>query len=52
MKGIYTTSVSASTIDESKMAYKPMQDIIDNIQDTCDIITRIKPVWNVKAGEE
>ena len=52
MKGIYTTSVSASTIDESKMAYKPMQDIIDNIQDTCEIITRITPVWNVKAGEE
>lgn len=51
MKGIYTTSVSVATIDESKMAYKPMQDIIDNIQDTCDIITRIKPIWNVKASD-
>lgn len=51
MKGIYTTSVSVATIDESKMAYKPMQDIIDNIQDTCDIIMRIKPIWNIKASD-
>ena len=29
MQGIYTTSVCAETIDESPMAYKPMQEIID-----------------------
>ena len=52
MKGIYTTSVSTSTIDESPMAYKPMEDIINNIGDTCEIIERIIPVWNIKAGEE
>lgn len=52
MKGIYTTSVSVATIDESPMAYKPLEEIINNIGDTCNIITRITPVWNVKAGDE
>ena len=52
MKGIYTTSVNKSTIDESPMAYKPMQEIIDNIQDTVEIIDIIKPIYNFKAGEE
>ena len=52
MKGIYTTSVNKSTIDESPMAYKPMQEIIDNIQDTVEIIDVIKPIYNFKAGEE
>ena len=52
MKGIYTTSVNRSTIDESPMAYKPMQEIIDNIQDTVEIIDVIKPIYNFKAGEE
>lgn len=51
MEGIYTTSVNESTLDESPMAYKPMQEIIDNIQDTVDIIKIIKPVYNFKAGE-
>lgn len=50
--GIYSTSVNKSTIDESPMAYKPMQEIIDNIQDTVDIVNIIKPIYNFKAGEE
>ena len=52
MKGIYTTSVSSATIDESPMAYKPPQTIIENIGETCEIVNRIKPVWNVKAGAD
>ena len=50
--GIYSTSVNKSTIDESPMAYKPMQEIIDNIGDTVEIVDIIKPVYNFKAGEE
>lgn len=50
--GIYSTSVNKSTIDESPMAYKPMQEIIDNIQDTVDIVNIIRPIYNFKAGEE
>ena len=51
MKGIWTTSVNKSTIDESPMAYKPMQSIIDNVKDTVDIVKIIKPVYNFKASE-
>ena len=51
--GIFTTSVRKETIDESPFAYKPMQDIIDNIGDTVDIVERIVPIYNFKAsGEE
>ena len=50
--GIYSTSVNKSTIDESPMAYKPMQEIIDNIGDTVEIVNIIKPIYNFKAGEE
>ena len=49
MNGIYTTSVSEGTIDESPMAYKPMKNIIENIGDTVDILKVIKPVYNFKA---
>lgn len=50
MKDIYTTSVNESTIDEAPQVYKPMQEIIDNISDTVDIINIIKPVYNFKAS--
>ena len=49
MEGIYTTSVSEATIDESPMAYKSLEDIINNIDDTVEIINIIKPIYNFKA---
>lgn len=52
MDGIYTTSVNAQTLDECPMAYKSMEDIVDNIGDTVEINEIIKPVYNFKAGEE
>ncbi|MBR0485151.1 MAG: RtcB family protein [Oscillospiraceae bacterium] len=52
MKGIYTTSVGMDTLDECPMAYKPMQEIIDNLEPTAEIINIIKPVYNFKAGSE
>ncbi|WML37811.1 RtcB family protein [Clostridium sp. OS1-26] len=51
MEGIYTTSVNQATIDEAPMAYKPMEEIINNIEDTVEIIKVIKPIYNFKAGE-
>lgn len=51
MKGIYTTSVNKSTIDESPMAYKPMDKIMEHIKDTVEILKIIKPVYNFKASE-
>ena len=49
MDGIYTTSVSESTIDEAPMVYKPLREIEENIKDTVDIVERIKPIYNFKA---
>lgn len=49
MKGIYSSSVMESTIDESPMVYKPMDEIMENIKDTVDIVKVIKPVYNFKA---
>lgn len=49
MSDVYTTSVCQETIDESPMAYKPMQEIIDAVGDTVDIIDIIKPIYNFKA---
>ena len=50
MDGIYSSSVCESTIDEAPQAYKPMEEIINNIEDTVDIIDIIKPVYNFKAS--
>jgi RNA-splicing ligase RtcB len=50
MQGIWTTSVSTSTLDESPMAYKPPQEILSAIQDTVDILEIIKSVYNFKAS--
>lgn len=52
MKGIYTTSVNSQTLDECPMAYKSIDDIIGNIEDTAEISDIIKPIYNFKAGEE
>ena len=52
MAGVYTTSVCESTIDESPMAYKSMNEIINNIKDTVDILDVLKPVYNFKASED
>ena len=52
MEGIYTTSVSRSTLDECPMAYKDMKDIVDNIEPTVNINAVIKPIYNFKAGDE
>ena len=34
------------------MAYKRMEDIVDNISPTVDIDRVIKPIYSFKAGEE
>ncbi len=51
MEGIYTTSANVSTLDESPMAYKGMENIVNNIEPTADIIENIKPIYNFKAAE-
>ena len=52
MDGIYTTSVSVDTLDEAPFAYKPMNEIIENIKDTVEINSIIKPIYNFKASDD
>lgn len=51
MEGVYSTTVGEGTIDESPMAYKPPQEIIELIQPTVQIEKVIKPIYNFKSGE-
>ena len=51
MEGIYTTCVNSATLDESPMAYKNMDEIVQNIEPTAEIIAHIKPIYNFKAAE-
>lgn len=50
MKGIWSTSVTQNTIDESPMAYKSIEEIMANIEDTVEIVDIIKPLYNFKAN--
>ncbi|MCC8102589.1 MAG: RtcB family protein [Clostridiales bacterium] len=51
MEGVYTTSVNESTLDEAPMAYKSLDDIIDVIRDSVDVIDVLKPIYNFKASD-
>ena len=51
MEGVYTTSVNLETLDEAPMAYKSLNDIIDVIKETVDIIEVMKPIYNFKSSE-
>ena len=50
MEGIYTTSVNEATLDEAPGAYKSLEDIIEVIKESVDVIDIMKPVYNFKAG--
>lgn len=52
MKQVYTTSVKVETLDECPMAYKSMEDIIQNIGETVEVVHILRPIYNFKAGEE
>lgn len=52
MSQVYTTSVSKATLDECPMAYKGMQDILDHIGPTAEVVKIIRPIYNFKAGDE
>ena len=51
MQGVYTTSVNEKTLDEAPMAYKSLEDIIEVIKDSVDVIEVLKPIYNFKASE-
>lgn len=49
MKGIWTTSLSEETIDEAPMVYKPMKEILEQIDATVEVDQIMKPLYNFKA---
>ena len=49
MKGINSTILSHRTLDETPMAYKDKQVILEHLNETVKIIEIIKPVYNFKA---
>lgn len=50
MNGIYTTCVNNSTIDESPMVYKSMNEIVCSTTDSVEIVSIIKPIYNFKSN--
>ena len=50
MKGIYSTSITKDTLDESPFAYRGLADIAEAITDTVEIAKLLRPVYNFKAG--
>lgn len=48
--GIFSSSVNEATLDECPMAYMGINDIVDNIGDTAEIISRLKSLYNFKAN--
>lgn len=49
MKGVYSTSVLLETLDEAPNAYKSMNEIMETIVETVEIIDVIKPIYNFKS---
>lgn len=49
MNGVYSSTVNEFTLDEAPQAYKPMEEIVEQISDTVKILKVIKPVYNFKA---
>ncbi len=49
MKGVFSTCINKSTIDESPMAYKSKEYIIKHIKETVQISSIVKPIYNFKA---
>ncbi len=51
MEGIFTTSVNESTLDESPMAYRRIDEILDAIEPTANVDDILTPVYNFKASK-
>lgn len=51
MTNVYSTTVCEGTIDESPMAYKPMDEIVRLIEPTVEILYFVRPKINIKATD-
>lgn len=50
MKGIHCTCVGADTLDEAPFAYRSIQQLMPNLEETVTVTHILKPVYNYKAG--
>lgn len=51
MTNVYSTTVCEGTLDESPMAYKPMDEIVRLIEPTVEILYFVRPKINIKATD-
>lgn len=51
MKGIWSSSISGDTLDESPDAYKDSEEVWQVIKDLVYYVDVLKPVYNIKASE-
>ena len=49
MENVYSTCVCEETLDESPMAYKDGNEIMELITPTAEIVTKLRPFYNFKA---
>jgi len=49
MNEVYSTSVCKSTLDEAPQSYKSIDEILNNINETVDVIDILKPIYNFKS---
>ena len=52
MKGIYSSCISADTLDEAPFAYRGTEDIVDAIKDTVEVDKILHPIFNHKGGSK
>ena len=51
MKGVHSCCICRGTLDESPMAYKPMEEIVRLIEPTVEILYFVRPKINIKATD-
>lgn len=52
MQGIFSTCISAETLDEAPFVYKNYEEIIQAVEPSVTVLRRITPLYNFKAGSE
>jgi RNA-splicing ligase RtcB len=50
MSGVFSSSINTATLDEAPQAYKSAAIIEKAIEATAEILFRLKPIYNLKAG--
>lgn len=48
MSGIYSTSVCPTNVDEAPQVYKPMSEILTEVEPSVEVISHVRPLFNIK----